>query len=200
MINTEKRTSKTNISSYLSRSCTTVIDDRFSNTGRTGYPASVAPLTSRPWTSHPEIPEGVPREIDLFSLQFQLPLNKIAHTKPNLTPSVPSDETWTLTNTSEEGYFRAPASVKRRLKVAGRGALVGGFRRFQGWHARQAGRALDTDRVQSGQREESIAQRRRPPPVGKREELRTRAACRSGQREETGGNGGFSSVLFSSSS
>lgn len=57
----KKRTSKTNISSYLSRSCTTVIDDRFSNTGHTGSPASVAPLTSRPWTPHPEIPEGVPR-------------------------------------------------------------------------------------------------------------------------------------------
>lgn len=60
---------------------------------------------------------------------------------------------------SEEGYFRAPASVKRRLKVAGRGAQALGGSWDPAWHARQAGRALDADRVQSGQREESIAQR-----------------------------------------
>lgn len=49
--------------------------------------------------------------------------------------------------------------MKRRLKVAGRGAQVLGGSWVPAWHARQAGRALDADRVQSGQREESIAQR-----------------------------------------
>lgn len=49
--------------------------------------------------------------------------------------------------------------MKRRLKIAGRGAQVLGGCWVPAWHARQAGRALDTDRVQSGQREESIAQR-----------------------------------------
>lgn len=34
------------------------------------------------------------------------------------------------------------------------------------------------------------------PPVGKREELRTRTACRSGQREETGGQRGIRRVFF----
>lgn len=38
--------------------------------------------------------------------------------------------------------------------------------------------------------------RSRIPPVGKREELRTRTARRSDQREETGGNGGLSSLFL----
>lgn len=49
--------------------------------------------------------------------------------------------------------------MKRRLKVAGRGAQVLGGSWVPARHARQAGRALDADRVQSGQREESFAQR-----------------------------------------
>lgn len=84
----KKRTSKTNISSYLSRSCTTVIDDRFSNTGHTGSPASVAPLTSRPWTPHPEIPEGVPRANRPFL--SPVPTSTKSHKLENLTSHLPS--------------------------------------------------------------------------------------------------------------
>lgn len=61
-------------------------------------------------------------------------------------------------------------------------------------HARQAGRALDVDRVQGGQREESIAQRVR----GSRRSASEKSSGRgpravSGQREETGGQRGISS-------
>lgn len=120
---------------------------------------------------HPKIPGGVPREIDLFSLSSSELHQTIAQITQNLTsllPSVPwtrrlgrSDQHW--------GWFlpwRAPASVKRRPEVAGRGAplvVLGGGSWVPGSsrHARQAGRALDTDRVQGGQREESSAQRGR---------------------------------------
>lgn len=86
IINTEKkRTSKTNISSYLSRSCTTVIDDRFPILAAPGSVASAVPLTSRPWMPHPKIPEGVPREIDLFLSSSNSATKKQKQTAQNLT-------------------------------------------------------------------------------------------------------------------
>lgn len=71
------------------------------------------------------------------------------------------------------------------------------FRRFLGSrHARQAGRALGTDRVQSGQREESSAQRWIGDPTGRqagRAPDVDRVRC--GQREETGGQRGISRLV-----
>lgn len=73
------------------------------------------------------------------------------------------------------------------------------FRRFLGSRpARQAGRALDTDRVQSGQREESMPNGGSAiPPVGKREELRTWTASGAASGKRPAGNGGFLDLSFS---
>lgn len=191
----KKRTSKTNISSYLSRSCTTVIDDRFSNTGRTGSPCQRSAFNLEALdASSGDTGRGASRNWPFLSpVPTSTWNNRTNQTKPHTYPRSfyglglgLSDHLRKVTS----GHRQAWRGCRKS-----REEVPSGFRRFlgsAGWHARQAGRALDADRVQSGQREESIAQRRRNiPPVGKREELRTRTACRSGQREETGGNEGF---------
>lgn len=115
-------------------------------------------LSSRAWMPQPKMPGRVPREVDLFS----------SYPFPSQQQRKIHGATETRVRQSRRRQM-AQASVKRRRKVArrwaekrlwylGRVPGSGGI----GWRgrARQARRALFTDGVRSGQREESTIQRR----------------------------------------
>lgn len=192
IINTEKNAHLKLIFLPISREAVPLLSTTvFQYWPRPGSLASAVPLTSRPWMPHPKIPEGVPREIDLFLSSSNSATKTKTKNAQNLTshnhPRVfLPDETLTMTlrklrllpgrghRQARRGGRKPREEVPRPFSSWG----APGFPR-RSWHARQAGRALDADRVQGGQREESIAQRvPRISPVGKREELRTRTACR----------------------
>lgn len=156
---------------------------------------------------HPKIPEGVPRENWPFSLQFQNSA-KQSRTKPNLTQNTlgPLDET----DPDRLGGFRSSSAVvgtgKREEEAGSRGkrchpawsSISSGswFRRGRRRRFRMACSASGKS-FGHGPCPKWPARREHGPtipPVGKREELRTRTACRSGQREETGGQRGIRRV------
>lgn len=129
IINTEKNAHLKLIFLPISREAVPLLSTTvFQYWPRPGSLASAVPLTSRPWMPHPKIPEGVPREIDLFlSSSNSATKTKTNRTKPNLTqpPSgLPSgrDVDVDLEEVTVTSGPWAPASAKRRPQAAGRGA------------------------------------------------------------------------------
>lgn len=153
--------------------------------------------------------KGCLEKVDLFRSSSKTPPIR-NRTKPNLTQHTlgPLDETDPDTDLEDSvrvPQWKAPASVKRRLQVAGRGApcLVIDFQRFlvpEEARFRMGCSASGKSFGRGPCPKWPAGREHRPtiPPVGKREELRTRTACQSGQREETGGQRGIRRVYFRS--
>lgn len=138
---------------------------------------------------HPKIPEGVPREIDLFlsssnsATKKQTAQNLTSHKYPR--SSFRTRLTLTL---RKYGYFRAVGTGKREEEAVSRGKRCPA--RFPAGVFLGSGGVGSSACSASGK---SFGRGPRPrwpagrehcptgariPPVGKREELRTRTACR----------------------